>query len=97
MMPSLPDIPRTCIITPIAYSSAAKHNMGNPRWLSRGLPRTMERPRALDGTLQNADTSSLRRRWLTVTGGRSKLVGNGNAGNGNAGNGNGHEPEGTGG
>ncbi|OLC03810.1 MAG: hypothetical protein AUH78_25995 [Gemmatimonadetes bacterium 13_1_40CM_4_69_8] len=41
---------------------------------------------------QIEDQSSLRRRWLTVTGGRSKLVGNGNAGNGN-----GHEPDGAGG
>src|SRR5436309_13367023 len=46
---------------------------------------------------QMEDTSSLRRRWLTVSGGRSKLVGNGNAGNGYAGNGHGHELAGTGG
>ena len=37
------------------------------------------------------DLTAMRRRWLAVTGGRSKVFGNGN-GNGN---GNGHDPEGT--
>ncbi len=51
---------------------------------------------------QIEDQSSLRRRWLTVTGGRSKLVGSsnggsGNGGSGNGGSGNGHEPESSGG
>ena len=51
---------------------------------------------------QIEDTSSLRRRWLTVTGGRSKLVGSSNGGSGNGGSGNGgsgtgHEPESSGG
>jgi|SRR3990172_1517278 len=36
------------------------------------------------------DLTAMRRRWLAVTGGRSKVVTNGN-GNGN---GNGHDPEG---
>ena len=39
------------------------------------------------------DLTATRRRWLAVTGGRSKVFGPGN-GNGN-GNGNGHEPEGV--
>ena len=34
------------------------------------------------------DLTAMRRRWLAVTGGRSKVFGNGN------GNGNGHDPEG---
>src|SRR6266705_2279674 len=51
---------------------------------------------------QIEDQSSLRRRWLTVTGGRSKLGGSsnggsGNGGSGNGGSGNGHEPESSGG
>ena len=51
---------------------------------------------------QIEDQSSLRRRWLTVTGGRSKLVGSSNGGSGNGGSGNGgsgtgHEPESSGG
>ena len=40
------------------------------------------------------DLTAMRRRWLAVTGGRSKVFGNGNgSGNGN-GNGNGHEGDG---
>jgi len=39
------------------------------------------------------DLTAMRRRWLAVTGGRSKVLGNGN-GNGN-GSGNGHDPEGV--
>lgn len=38
------------------------------------------------------DLTAMRRRWLAVTGGRSKVLANG-SGNGN-GNGNGHDPEG---
>ena len=37
------------------------------------------------------DLTAMRRRWLAVTGGRSKVLGNGN-GNGS---GNGHDPEGV--
>ena len=35
------------------------------------------------------DLTAMRRRWLAVTGGRSKVLGNGN------GSGNGHDPEGV--